>query len=86
MGNKITHCRYPDYRNSDDYNHSVKFWQIFAARVAFLFVFEHVVLCVKLIAAWLVPDEPRNIKNEQLNQKRKRLIQRLRKMDDSTEI
>uniref|UniRef100_A0A8C6VK99 Anoctamin n=1 Tax=Naja naja TaxID=35670 RepID=A0A8C6VK99_NAJNA len=40
MGNKITHCRYPDYRNSDDYGHSVKFWYIFAARVAFLFVFE----------------------------------------------
>ncbi|ETE60119.1 Anoctamin-9, partial [Ophiophagus hannah] len=77
MGNKITHCRYPDYRNSDDYSHSVKFWHIFAARVAFLFVFEHVALCVKLIAAWLVPDDPRKVKNDQLKEKCKKLKQKL---------
>ncbi|XP_013925744.1 PREDICTED: anoctamin-9 [Thamnophis sirtalis] len=86
MGNKITHCRYPDYRNSDDYSHSIKFWHIFAARVAFLFVFEHVALCVKLIAAWLVPDEPRTVKNDQLNKKREKLKVKLTTMDDSTEI
>ncbi|XP_026523948.1 anoctamin-9 [Notechis scutatus] len=86
MGNKITHCRYPDYRNSDDYSHSIKFWHIFAARIAFLFVFEHVALCVKLIAAWLVPDDPRSVKNDQLKEKRKKLKQQLQAMDDSTEI
>ncbi|XP_039209184.1 anoctamin-9 isoform X2 [Crotalus tigris] len=86
LGNEITHCRYPDYRNSDDYNHSIEFWHIFAARVAFLFVFEHVALCVKLIAAWFVPDDPRSVKNDHLKEKRKKLKQKLRAMDDSTDI
>ncbi|KAL8170101.1 UNVERIFIED_CONTAM: hypothetical protein K2H54_063309 [Gekko kuhli] len=40
MGNKITHCRYRDYRNSDDYSYTVEFWHVFAARLAFLILFE----------------------------------------------
>ncbi|XP_008107051.2 anoctamin-9 isoform X1 [Anolis carolinensis] len=86
MGNNITHCRYRDYRNSDDYSYSVHFWHVFAARLAFLILFEHVALCIKLIAAWFVPDVPRKVKNQHLNEKRKRLMERLREMDDSTEI
>ncbi|XP_007445150.3 anoctamin-9-like [Python bivittatus] len=78
VGNVITHCRYPDYRNSDDYSYSIEFWNIFAARVAFLFVFEHVALCIKLIAAWLVPDVPRRVKNQHLKEKRNRLLAKLR--------
>ena len=33
-------CRYRDYRNADDYSHTVQFWHIFAARLAFLILFE----------------------------------------------
>uniref|UniRef100_A0A8C5UHD2 Anoctamin n=1 Tax=Malurus cyaneus samueli TaxID=2593467 RepID=A0A8C5UHD2_9PASS len=51
-------CRYRDYRNADDYTYTVQFWHIFAARLAFLILFEHVALCVKLIAAWYIPDVP----------------------------
>nr|XP_020639849.1 anoctamin-9 isoform X1 [Pogona vitticeps] len=86
MENKITHCRYRDYRSSDDYSYSVQFWHVFAARLAFLILFEHVALCIKLIAAWFVPDVPRKVKNWHLKQKRRRLLQRLSTMDDSTEI
>ncbi|KAM6461624.1 anoctamin-9 [Liasis olivaceus] len=86
VGNVITHCRYPDYRNSDDYSYSIEFWNIFAARVAFLFVFEHVALCIKLIAAWFVPDVPRRVKNQNLEEKRSRLWLKLREMDDSTDV
>ncbi|XP_042321537.1 anoctamin-9 isoform X1 [Sceloporus undulatus] len=86
MGNNITYCRYRDYRNSDDYSYSIHFWHVFAARLAFLILFEHVALCIKLIAAWFVPDVPRKVKNWHLKEKRKRLLERLREMDDSTEI
>ncbi|XP_034978691.2 anoctamin-9 isoform X2 [Zootoca vivipara] len=86
MGNVITHCRYRDYRDSEDYSYTVEFWHIFAARLSFLILFEHVALCIKLIAAWFVPDVPRSIKNEHLKQKRERLLKRLRRMDDSTEV
>ncbi|NXX04323.1 ANO9 protein, partial [Larus smithsonianus] len=57
-------CRYRDYRNADDYSYTVQFWHIFAARLAFLILFEHVALCVKLIAAWYVPDVPQSVKNK----------------------
>ncbi|NXT19822.1 ANO9 protein, partial [Syrrhaptes paradoxus] len=53
---------YRDYRNADDYSYTVQFWHIFAARLAFLILFEHVALCVKLIAAWYVPDVPQSVK------------------------
>ncbi|KFR16662.1 Anoctamin-9, partial [Opisthocomus hoazin] len=66
-------CRYRDYRNADDYSHTVQFWHIFAARLAFLILFEHVALCVKLIAAWYVPDVPQSVKNQFLDRKHSNL-------------
>lgn len=36
----ILSSRYRDYRNSDDYSYSADFWHIFAARLAFLILFE----------------------------------------------
>nr|XP_056707955.1 anoctamin-9 [Euleptes europaea] len=85
-GNKITHCRYRDYRNSDDYSYSVEFWHVFAARLVFLILFEHVALCIKLIAAWFVPDVPRRVKNLHLKDKCEKLQKLLREFDDSTEV
>uniref|UniRef100_A0A8C8VJ19 Anoctamin n=1 Tax=Pelusios castaneus TaxID=367368 RepID=A0A8C8VJ19_9SAUR len=70
---EITECRYRDYRNADDYSYSVQFWHIFAARLAFLILFEHVALCIKLIAAWYVPDISMAVKNKHLKQKYDRL-------------
>ncbi|XP_074921146.1 anoctamin-9 isoform X6 [Chelonoidis abingdonii] len=73
MRSEITECRYRDYRNSDDYNYSVQFWHVFAARLAFLILFEHVALCIKLIAAWYVPDVPQSVKNKHLQKKHENL-------------
>ncbi|NXE83707.1 ANO9 protein, partial [Cochlearius cochlearius] len=71
-------CRYRDYRNADDYGYTVQFWHIFAARLAFLILFEHVALCVKLIAAWYVPDVPQSVKNRFLDRKHGNLHRELR--------
>ncbi|NWW24585.1 ANO9 protein, partial [Falcunculus frontatus] len=60
---------YRDYRNADDYTYTVQFWHVFAARLAFLIIFEHVALCVKLIAAWYIPDIPQWVKNKILKEK-----------------
>ncbi|KFQ78024.1 Anoctamin-9, partial [Phaethon lepturus] len=67
------YCRYRDYRSADDYSYTVQFWHIFAARLAFLILFEHVALCVKLIAAWYVPDVPQSVKNQFLDRKHSNL-------------
>ncbi|NXF10776.1 ANO9 protein, partial [Smithornis capensis] len=69
---------YRDYRNADDYTYTVQFWHIFAARLAFLILFEHVALCVKLIAAWYIPDVPQRVKNEILRRKHSDLCKELR--------
>ncbi|NWU86228.1 ANO9 protein, partial [Onychorhynchus coronatus] len=71
-------CRYRDYRNADDYTYTMQFWHIFAARLAFLIIFEHVALCAKLIAAWYIPDVPQKIKNELLCRKHTDLRKELR--------
>ncbi|KAM5224512.1 anoctamin-9 [Hipposideros larvatus] len=70
----ITECRYRDYRNpSQDYNFSEQFWVLLAIRLAFLILFEHVALCIKLVAAWFVPDVPQSVKNRVLEEKYQRL-------------
>ncbi|KAM9266957.1 anoctamin-9 [Cariama cristata] len=82
----IKECRYRDYRNADDYSYTVQFWHIFAARLAFLILFEHVALCVKLIAAWYIPDVPQSVKNQFLARKHSNLRKELSMMEYSTEV
>ncbi|KAM7084506.1 anoctamin-9 isoform 2-T2 [Molossus nigricans] len=74
----ITQCRYRDYRNSQDYNFSEQFWVLLAIRLAFLILFEHVALCIKLVAAWFVPDVPQSVKNRVLEQKYRMLWEKMR--------
>ncbi|NXP44359.1 ANO9 protein, partial [Heliornis fulica] len=74
---EVKECRYRDYRNADDYSYTAQFWHIFAARLAFLILFEHVALCVKLIAAWYVPDVPQSVKNKFLERKHSNLRREL---------
>ncbi|XP_052550032.1 anoctamin-9 isoform X3 [Tympanuchus pallidicinctus] len=84
--NGTTVCRYRDYRNDEDYSYTVQFWHVFAARLAFLILFEHVALCVKLIAAWYVPDVPLSVKNHLLDEKHYNLRKELSMMEYSTEV
>ncbi|XP_015486122.1 anoctamin-9 [Parus major] len=85
-GVQIKECRYRDYRNADDYTYTIQFWHIFAARLAFLILFEHVALCVKLIAAWYIPDVPQKVKNQILREKHSNLRDELSMMEYSTEV
>ncbi|NWI86917.1 ANO9 protein, partial [Pitta sordida] len=84
--NETKVCRYRDYRTADDYTYTVQFWHIFAARLAFLILFEHVALCVKLIAAWYIPDVPQSVKNNILTGKHSDLCKELSTMEYSTEV
>lgn len=82
----VTVCRYRDYRNDHDYNLSEQFWFILAIRLAFVILFEHVALCIKLIAAWFVPDVPQSVKNEVLEEKYQRIRGRMCFSSRSTEV
>ncbi|XP_033912885.1 anoctamin-9-like isoform X1 [Acipenser ruthenus] len=83
-GNNVTQCKYKDYRSDDDYAYTSQFWLIFAARFAFVLLFEHVAVVIKFIAAWFVPDVPLAVKNENLDRKFERLKRELRKMENRT--
>ncbi|XP_004717245.2 anoctamin-9 [Echinops telfairi] len=71
----VTECRYRDYRNGhkEHYSLSKKFWFLLAIRLVFLILFEHVALCIKLIAAWFLPE----MKNGVLSIKFKRVQKKM---------
>uniref|UniRef100_A0A8B9KH71 Anoctamin n=1 Tax=Astyanax mexicanus TaxID=7994 RepID=A0A8B9KH71_ASTMX len=62
----ITTCRYRDYRyppgHHRQYTHTMQFWHILAAKMAFIIIMEHVVFVVKFFVAWLIPDVPSEVK------------------------
>ncbi|XP_031420362.1 anoctamin-5 isoform X2 [Clupea harengus] len=61
-----TTCRYRDYRyppgHDDEYKHTMQFWHIIAAKLAFIIIMEHVAFLVKFFVAWLIPDVPSDVK------------------------
>ncbi|CAK6979641.1 anoctamin-5b [Scomber scombrus] len=61
-----TTCRYRDYRyppgHQREYTHTMQFWHILAAKMAFIIIMEHVVFVVKFFVAWMIPDIPSDVK------------------------
>uniref|UniRef100_A0A8C6P2S4 Anoctamin n=1 Tax=Nothobranchius furzeri TaxID=105023 RepID=A0A8C6P2S4_NOTFU len=57
---------YRDYRyppgHMREYDHTMQFWHILAAKMAFIIIMEHVVFVVKFFVAWLIPDVPSDVK------------------------
>ncbi|XP_049920904.1 anoctamin-5b isoform X3 [Epinephelus moara] len=64
--NSTTTCRYRDYRyppgHEKEYTHTMQFWHILAAKMAFIIIMEHVVFVVKFFVAWMIPDVPSDVK------------------------
>uniref|UniRef100_A0A8C6Q0P9 Anoctamin n=1 Tax=Nothobranchius furzeri TaxID=105023 RepID=A0A8C6Q0P9_NOTFU len=58
--------RYRDYRyppgHEKQYSHTMQFWHILAAKLAFVIIMEHVVFLVKYFVAWLIPDVPSDVR------------------------
>uniref|UniRef100_A0AAZ3RNM3 Anoctamin n=1 Tax=Oncorhynchus tshawytscha TaxID=74940 RepID=A0AAZ3RNM3_ONCTS len=58
--------RYRDYRyppgHEKQYTHTMQFWHILAAKLAFIIIMEHVVFMVKFFVAWMIPDVPAEVK------------------------
>ncbi|XP_054720857.1 anoctamin-5-like [Uloborus diversus] len=61
-------CRYQDYRNPPDdperYQLNVRYWHIFAARLSFVVVFEHLVFLVTSLLSYLIPDIPKSVQQK----------------------
>ncbi|KAM3625602.1 uncharacterized protein V6R79_014675 [Siganus canaliculatus] len=65
LGHAVKICRYKDYReppqSSTPYELSKEFWAILAARLAFVIVFQNVVMLMSDFVDWLIPDIPKDI-------------------------
>uniref|UniRef100_A0A8D0AMK7 Anoctamin n=1 Tax=Sander lucioperca TaxID=283035 RepID=A0A8D0AMK7_SANLU len=65
LGYRVDICRYKDYREppwaSTPYELSKEFWVVLAARLAFVVVFQNVVMLMSDFVDWLIPDIPKDI-------------------------
>uniref|UniRef100_A0A3B5L4I3 Anoctamin n=1 Tax=Xiphophorus couchianus TaxID=32473 RepID=A0A3B5L4I3_9TELE len=67
-GYPIEVCRYKDYREPPwsltPYEISKEFWAVLAVRLAFVIVFQNVVMLMNDIVDWLIPDIPKDISQQ----------------------
>ncbi|KAG9352134.1 hypothetical protein JZ751_020547 [Albula glossodonta] len=65
LGYSVEMCRYKDYReppwSPTPYEISKEFWAVLAVRLAFVIVFQNVVMLMSDIVDWLIPDIPKDI-------------------------
>ncbi|XP_076121499.1 anoctamin-1-like isoform X7 [Alosa pseudoharengus] len=65
LGYRVDMCRYKDYREPPwaqaPYDISKEFWAVLAARLAFVIVFQNVVMLMSDIVDWVIPDIPKDI-------------------------
>uniref|UniRef100_A0A8C5HR91 Anoctamin n=1 Tax=Gouania willdenowi TaxID=441366 RepID=A0A8C5HR91_GOUWI len=64
LGYPVDICRYKDYReppwSETPYEISKEFWTVLAVRLAFVIVFQNVVMLMNDIVDWLIPDIPKD--------------------------
>lgn len=71
-GNKLEHdpdtCKYRGYRepynSTEPYSLSPHYWHVFAARLAFVVIFEHVVFILTAVMQFVIPDIPVELKTQ----------------------
>ncbi|KAJ8272334.1 hypothetical protein COCON_G00111930 [Conger conger] len=68
LGYHVEICRYKDYReppwSPTPYEISKEFWAVLAVRLAFVIVFQNVVMLMSDIVDWLIPDIPKDISQQ----------------------
>ncbi|XP_023244977.1 anoctamin-4 [Copidosoma floridanum] len=66
-------CQYRGYRNGpehrDPYGLSPQYWHIFAARLAFVVIFEHIVFALTGIMSYIIPEVPRSLATQMKREK-----------------
>lgn len=62
----VVNFRYRDFRESTgpSYTHTLTYWNVLAARLAFIIVFEHLIFLIIYLMQWLVPSVPKKIKDK----------------------
>ncbi|XP_056131762.1 anoctamin-6 isoform X2 [Lampris incognitus] len=65
---QLTTCRYRDFRyppgHPHEYEYTIQYWHVIAAKTAFIIVLEHIVYLTKFILSYVIPDVPNAIKEQ----------------------
>ncbi|OXB63241.1 hypothetical protein ASZ78_006530 [Callipepla squamata] len=73
LGYEVQICRYKDYReppwSENKYDISKDFWAVLAARLAFVIVFQNLVMFMSDFVDWIIPDIPKDI-SQQIQKRR----------------
>ncbi|XP_042638038.1 anoctamin-1 [Orycteropus afer afer] len=68
LGYEVQICRYKDYReppwSEHKYDISKDFWVVLAARLAFVIVFQNLVMFMSDFVDWVIPDIPKDISQQ----------------------
>ncbi|XP_021359225.1 anoctamin-4-like [Mizuhopecten yessoensis] len=77
----VTYCRYRDYRRpatnhvgdagvgtGEEYTFTLVYWHILAARLAFIVVFENLIILATWLVMYLIPDMPGSVKLQMLRE------------------
>ncbi|KAM3859002.1 anoctamin-6 [Diretmus argenteus] len=66
--NNVTTCRYRDFRyppgHNRQYEYSIYYWHVIAAKMAFIIVVEHIVYLTKFILSYMIPDVPYAVREQ----------------------
>ncbi|MBN3295676.1 ANO2 protein, partial [Amia calva] len=74
---EVTMCRYKDYReppwSPTAYEFSKQYWSVLAARLAFVILFQNLVMFLSEVVDWVIPDIPKDI-SEQIKKEKVLLV------------
>nr|XP_020849976.1 anoctamin-2 [Phascolarctos cinereus] len=68
FGQEVLFCRFKDYREPpwapNQYEFSKQYWSILSARLAFVIVFQNLVMFLSVLVDWMIPDIPKDISDQ----------------------
>uniref|UniRef100_A0A670XWW2 Anoctamin n=1 Tax=Pseudonaja textilis TaxID=8673 RepID=A0A670XWW2_PSETE len=75
--NEVSFCRFKDYREppwaESPYEFSKQYWSVLSARLAFVIIFQNLVMFLSVLVDWLIPDIPKDI-SEQIKKEKSVLV------------
>ncbi|XP_056383558.1 anoctamin-1 isoform X1 [Hyla sarda] len=78
VGYQVEICRYKDYReppwSENKYDITKEFWAVLAARLAFVIVFQNLVMFMSEFVDWIIPDIPKDI-SEQIHREKVLMVE-----------
>ncbi|NXK04992.1 ANO2 protein, partial [Herpetotheres cachinnans] len=73
----VLFCRFKDYReppwSQNPYEFSKQYWAVLSARLAFVILFQNLVMFLSVLVDWMIPDIPKDI-SEQIKKEKSVLV------------